>query len=67
MLHFVPQLVANCVCLQFGAEQVVCSGFLELLCRKQLPAAAGKETMRPVRGNQNNKVVGFRSRFMLTQ
>ena len=29
MINFLPQLVANFVCLLFGAVQVVYSGFLE--------------------------------------
>lgn len=29
MLHYVHHLVFNCVCLMFGAEQVLYSGFLE--------------------------------------
>lgn len=28
MLHYAYQLVAFCVCLSFGAEQVVYSGFV---------------------------------------
>ncbi len=43
MLHNVHQLVANCVCLLFGAEQVVYSGFMKALCCKQLPAVAGNK------------------------
>ncbi len=39
MLHYVHQLVANFVCLLFGARQVVYSGFLELFRWTQLPAA----------------------------
>ncbi len=31
MLHYVHQLAANFVCLLSGAEQVVYSGFLELI------------------------------------
>ncbi len=45
MLHYVHQLVSNCVCLLFAAEQVVYSWFLELF----LPP---KATMRAVRVNQ---------------
>ena len=36
MLNYVHQLVAYFVCLLFGAEQVVCSRFLELCHWKQL-------------------------------
>ncbi len=35
MLHYVHQLVSNCVCLPFGAEQVVYCGFLEHFYWKQ--------------------------------
>lgn len=38
MLCYVQQLVTNCVCLPFGAVQIVHSGFLELFHWKQLPA-----------------------------
>ncbi len=40
MLHYVHQLVSNCVCLLFDAEQVVFSKFLKLFHRKKLPAVA---------------------------
>ncbi len=40
MLHRVHQLVTNCVCLWFGAEQEAYSRSLELLSWKLLPAAA---------------------------
>ncbi len=40
MLHYVHQLVANCVFLLFGGVQVVYSRLLELFHWKQLPAAA---------------------------
>ncbi len=56
MLHYVHRLVANCVCLLFGAEQVAYTGISELFHRKQLPAAAKNDTMRVVRMNQNSKV-----------
>lgn len=36
MLNYVHQLVTYFVCLLFGAEQVVCSRFLELCHWKQL-------------------------------
>ncbi len=45
MFHYVHQLVANCVCLPFGAEQGVFSVFLEPFHWKQLPAAAENKTM----------------------
>ncbi len=35
MLHYVHQLVANIICLLFGAEQVVYSGFLDRFSLKQ--------------------------------
>ncbi len=38
MLHYVYELVANFVCLVFGARQIVYSGFLDLIQWKQLPA-----------------------------
>lgn len=47
MLQYVRQLVTNCVCLLFHAEQVAHEGYLELSHCKQLPAAA-----------QNNKENG---------
>ncbi len=40
MLHYVHWLVSNCVCLLFGAEQIVYSGFMGGFCWKQLAAAA---------------------------
>lgn len=48
--HSSDQLVAYCFCPQFGAEQVVNSGSLELHCWKQLPAAA--ENIRAMRVNR---------------
>ncbi len=51
MLHYVHQLL-NFVCLLFGAGQVVCSEFLELVCWKQLSAAAAGNI---VYENQNSK------------
>ncbi len=59
MLHYVHQLVVNCVCLPFGPEQVVYSWFLKLFLWKQLPAAAKNQAIRAVRVNQNSKVVGW--------
>ncbi len=56
MLHFVHQLVANCVCLLFGAEQVVYSGFLEFYHWKQLPAASGKNAIRVMWLNKNSRL-----------
>ena len=44
------------MCLLFGAEQVVYSGFLEFFLWKQLPAAAQNDAMRALRVNQNSKV-----------
>ncbi len=43
MLQYVHQLVVNCVCLPFGAQQAVYSGFLELLRWKQLLAVGQKQ------------------------
>ncbi len=45
MLHYVHQLVSNCVCLLFAAEQIVYTGFLELLLWKQLRAATKNDTI----------------------
>ncbi len=56
MLHYVHQLVSNCVCLLFAAEQVVYRGFIELYTCKQLPAVAKNDAVRAVRVNQNSKV-----------
>lgn len=47
--HTSDQLVAHCLSLQFGAEQVADTGSLELHCWKQLPAAA--ENIRAMRVN----------------
>ncbi len=59
MLRYAHQLVANCVCLLFGAgQQVVYKGFLERFHRKELPSVAENNTMRAVRVNQNSKVAG---------
>ncbi len=44
MLHYVHQLVANCLCLPFGAVSVVYSGIHQSFCWKQLPAASGNNT-----------------------
>ncbi len=57
MLHYTHQLVANCVCLPVGAEQVVYCGILELFHWKQLPAQPENNAMRAVRVTQNRKVV----------
>ncbi len=54
MLQYVHQLLSDCVCLLFGAGQVVYGGFLELFHWKQLPAAA--ENKDDERRNQNRKV-----------
>ncbi len=35
MLHYVHQLLSDCVCLLFAAEQVVYSDFLQLFLWKQ--------------------------------
>ncbi len=59
MLHYVQEVVANYVCLLFGAEQVVCIGFLKLFHGNQLPAVA-KNDMRAVRVNQNQKLWSYR-------
>ncbi len=45
MLHYVHQLVADLVCLLFGAEQAF-RRFLELFHWKQLPATAENDTWR---------------------
>lgn len=42
-------------CLQFGAEQVVYSGFLDHLQRKQLPAATENSARRAERAQQNTR------------
>ncbi len=60
MLHYVLQLVTNC--LLFGAEQVVCSGFLRDVFVEA--AAVEKDAMRAVRVNQNIKVVGLKTKTM---
>ncbi len=55
MLHYLHQLVSNCVCLMFGAEQVVYDGFFRAF---SLRTAAVKfsDSVRP-----NSKVsVSFR-------
>lgn len=56
ILHCFQHLVANSVCLQFGAK-VVYSGYLELFLWKQLSAVAKNNVMRAVRVNQNSKCV----------
>ena len=45
MLHYVSKLVANCVCLMFGAEQGVCSGSLECFHSEQLSSGAKKDSL----------------------
>lgn len=57
MLHYVCQLVSNCVCLRFGAEQVVYSGFLELLTENS--CLIHLELMKVLRQTQNSEVVNF--------
>ncbi len=54
MSHYVHQVVANFVCLLFGAGKVVYSGFIRaFFCGEQLAAVA----MRAVRvKNQKNKL-----------
>ncbi len=54
MLHYVHQLVSNFICLWFGTEQVVYSGFLELFRWKQQPAVAENNAMKVVRVNKNS-------------
>lgn len=51
MLHYVRHVVANCVCLLFGAEHLVLLASRMFHC-EQLPA-----TIRAVRGNQNSEFV----------
>ena len=51
MLLYAHQLIANCVGLPFGNEQVAYSGFLELFLWKQLPAAAENDAMRQGKAN----------------
>ncbi len=57
MRHYIHQLVANCVCLLFGAEQAVYSEFLQLTA-ETAPAAAESDDIRTMSMNQNSKVVG---------
>lgn len=49
MFQYVHQLEAKCVCLLFGAEQVVFSN--------SLPGLPRDDANRELRGTQNNKVV----------
>ncbi len=58
MLHCVHQQVTNCVCLLFGAELLMYTGFLELFRWKQLPAAAENDALGVVRVNQNSEIAG---------
>lgn len=58
MLHYVDQLVSDCVCLPFDVEQVVFSRLSELFHEKQLPAAAKIDAVRFVSVNQNSEFVG---------
>ncbi len=43
MLHCVHQLVSNCVCLLFAAEQVVYSWFLELFSQPKATESSESE------------------------
>lgn len=52
MFHSAHQLAATCVCLLFGAQQVVYFGSLELFCCKKLPAVAKNNPMKVVRLKQ---------------
>ncbi len=56
MLHYVHQLVTNCVCLLFGAEQVVYSGGFRAF--SLITAACWKWCYRSSEGEPNSKVVG---------
>ncbi len=58
MLHYVHQLVSNCVCLLFGGEQGVYRGVLELLRWKHLPAAAAAA------GNDADEVTPCKTKTM---
>ncbi len=46
MLHYVHQLLSNCVCQLFAAEQVVYSGFLQLFLWKRRYESADSEPGR---------------------
>ena len=50
-LHFVHQLVSNCVCLLFAAEQGVYDGFLKSFVLEN-------EALRALIVKQNSKVFG---------
>lgn len=52
MLHFLDQLVANFVCLLFGAGQV-----FFCCCRKQLPVAAVYDAKPKVEFSDKNKTI----------
>ncbi len=58
MLNCVHKLVAYCVCLLFGAEQVlVVCGFTEPHGKEQLLVVAENYVLGAVRANQNTKAV----------
>ncbi len=58
MFHYVHQLVANSVCLLFGAEQVVYGGFLRAVLLKTAACCSRNNTMRAVSVNQNREAAG---------
>ncbi len=66
MLHYVHQVVSSCVCLLFGAERVMYSGYLisenslyTAESRCGLLAVGENNTSKVMRVNQNSKVVAW--------
>lgn len=58
MLHYVCQLVSDCVSLPFDVEQVVFRRFSEPLHERQQPAATETGAMRVFGMSHNNESVG---------
>lgn len=58
MLHHVHQLIANCACLLFGAEQAVFSGFTEAFYswNDAFRAVTVNQNIYLQQQNQNNKL-----------
>ncbi len=56
MPHYIHQLVVNCICLLFVAEQVVYSGFLQFFHCKQLPAVAENKRYESGKSEPKQKI-----------
>lgn len=62
MMNYVQQLVTNFVHLPFGAEQVKCSGFLELTATVKLRSGQLNHELKLVIGYVDDMIIYCRKR-----